>query len=81
MPIEAVLEAYPGGGPTREGILDFVQGRLDQDEDRGGAFSTLYGPVPSPERYGPPAEPRALAERRLGGYLRQVAALAQRGQA
>ena len=81
LPIEAVLEGFEDGGPSFESIREYVDGKLEQGGDLGGRFSTLYGPVPNPERYAPPAEPRPLVERRLGGFLEQVRNLDIRGEA
>ena len=75
LPIEAVLDGYGSGGPTEASILEFVAGKMEKDGDRGGMFSSLYGPVPNPESYPPPAEPRAIAERRLGAFLEQTLVL------
>jgi exodeoxyribonuclease V gamma subunit len=75
MPIEAVLDSWDEGGPTAQSIREFVEGKMENRSEAGGMFSTLYGPVPSPERYEPPPEPRALAERRLGPFLAQVRTL------
>ena len=71
LPIEAVLEGWPEGGPTRESIGTYVQEKLQsRKEDR--RFSTANGPVPDPTRYRPPEAPRSLVEGRMGDFLRQI---------
>ena len=80
LPIEAVLDSFEDGGPTPGSIREYVDGQLEKGGENGGKFSTLYGAVPTPERYAPPLEPRLLVERRLGGFLEQVRTLETRGK-
>ncbi|BDU73176.1 exodeoxyribonuclease V subunit gamma [Mesoterricola silvestris] len=73
LPIEAVLAAEDPLQITPRAIREFVKDRLDMDGDKGGSFSTLYGPVPDPTRFPPPGDPGALVRRRLGAFLAQTA--------
>jgi exodeoxyribonuclease V gamma subunit len=77
LPIEAVLDQYYDGTLSEASIRDFVDEK-SQGAERGGSFSTLYGPVPDPLRWQPPTEPQALVEARLGGFLAQVRELVDR---
>jgi len=70
MPIEAVLDGWGKGALTAGSILDYVDGELEQEAR--SFLSTLNGPVPDPSRFPPPADPKALAEARLGPFLKQV---------
>jgi hypothetical protein len=68
LPIEAVLEARAKGEPL---TAQRIQELLDAETEGGerGYISTLTGPVPDPMRFAPPADPAALVERRLTGFL------------
>lgn len=65
LPCEAVLKWRKSGGS----LADIVDGMRDGVPFQ--KFSSLYGPVRNPTRYGPPPddEAQAMAERRFGPYF------------
>lgn len=66
LPIEAVLEGWEDRRLSPEDLRAF---HLDHARE---GYSTLWGPVPDPQRFPPPPHPLDLVERRLGDFLEQT---------
>jgi hypothetical protein len=79
LPIEAVIDAWNPPGLTPDSILEFVDSQVNGSKVT--LFSTLYGPVPDPARFPPPADPLGIMTRRLGGYLDLVCGVEKREEA
>jgi exodeoxyribonuclease V gamma subunit len=72
LPIEAVLDGWVDRSLSPGSILDYVDNAINGS--RPARFSTLYGPVPDPTRFPPPADPMGIMTARLGDYLDRVCA-------
>lgn len=69
MPIEALLAASDNKNITKECINNYVDAHMNNSP---GGFSSMYGPVPNLQSYGPPSDITAIIGNRLADFLDQV---------
>lgn len=69
MPIEAILDMYNQNNYSKCGIINYINKQIIQNDHK---FSSLYGPVPIPQKYSPPIDLTNIIETRFGTFLNQI---------